>query len=103
MIGGKRNDLSLYTYGGPLTRGSVCITMVSLRGVNHFNLNSMFVLPRKQSLHLTQKLVGYNGVEPLFDAYQASVLTVGRISHTLVEPVGIEPTASTLSAWHSNR
>ena len=27
-------------------------------------------------------MVGCKGVEPLFDAYQASVLTVGRTSHT---------------------
>ncbi len=32
-------------------------------------------------LELQRLMVGYNGVEPLFDAYQASVLTVGRISH----------------------
>jgi hypothetical protein len=54
-------------------------------------------------LELQRLMVGCIRVELMFDAYQASVLTVGRTSHTLVEPVGIEPTASTLSAWHSNR
>lgn len=48
-------------------------------------------------------MVGCNGVEPLFDAYQASVLTVGRTSHTLVVLGGVEPPTSTLSELRSNQ
>lgn len=48
-------------------------------------------------------MVGCSGVEPLFDAYQASVLTVGRTSHTLVVLGGVEPPTSTLSELRSNQ